>query len=117
MCLSGRICKYPNCHYYVKGAPNYCCAACAADAYDDERLSKEEKRMEKRRQNMIKVLKSNLNSSKTMNYTLHLDKKAKEAVITILEKEANIYERTALRDVINEALIAYASYIKEYHLN
>ena len=43
-----RICKYEGCFYYHPEAKSYCCAACSSDAYDVERLKKEEKEKNKK---------------------------------------------------------------------
>lgn len=40
--MEKRTCKYKKCHYYDPKAKTYCCDACSADAYDDDRLHKEE---------------------------------------------------------------------------
>ena len=37
-----RMCKYKKCTYYDPKAKTYCCAACSADAYDYNRLKKEQ---------------------------------------------------------------------------
>ena len=52
-----RICRLPSCEYYSTLATTYCCNACSADAYDDERLSKEEQEMEKKRKNLANQIK------------------------------------------------------------
>ena len=38
-----RKCKYSECYYYDSKAETYCCDACSADAYDRDRLAREER--------------------------------------------------------------------------
>ena len=44
-------------------------------------------------------------------------KEALEAIIYYIEEEAHIHGKTDISNVIQEMLIGYHNYLKEYHLN
>jgi len=111
-----RTCKYPGCISYSNNAKTYCCNACSADAYDDERLSEEEQEMEKLRGKIVKDLKARIKDHH-VNFPVKLEKKALELLKDFIEKEANIYETTNLSTIITEVLEKYCGYLKKYHLN
>jgi len=107
-----RICKYPNCYYHSSAAKTYCCAACSADAYDDERLEKEELEMEKLRAKIVKDLKERIKSHRS-NFPIKLEKKALESLLPFVENHASVYETTSLSTILTEILKEYTAYLRE----
>ncbi len=99
-----KICNYSKCIYYHKKAKIYCCNACYADAYDDERLAKEEQEMEKRRKEMAKAIR-NYNKTKGLCY-LVMNSETIRNLADFIEKHADIHEDTTLNDILSDVIEA-----------
>ena len=117
-----RVCKYPKCFYYGKGAKYYCCSACSSDHWEDKRLAIEEREMEERRKVLIQVVKSYIghiesNDSNTgSTYSLkllELDKETLEALIYCVKVDNGVYEETVIGDTISNIIKDYCAYLKE----
>ncbi len=111
-----RTCKYSGCTYYSPDATTYCCNACSADAYDDERLSKEKQETEVLRKSLADCALEHAKAG-GLNYGLELDEKALKALAHFIKTEGDIYEGTTLNELISQALQNYSAYLEEYHLN
>lgn len=78
--MKERMCKYTKCHHYDPRAKTYCCSACSADAYDDDRLHKEkieqrkkwDKKKEKAFAKTLKLFIDFLKTQDQLNYAIEL---------------------------------------------
>ena len=70
-----RTCRLPSCTYYSVSAPGYCCAACAADAYDNERLSIEERNMKAKKVALLREIDKMIASHRS-NFPIKMEKKS-----------------------------------------
>ena len=111
--MYGRICKYIKCTNYNNRASTYCCNACAGDAYDDERLEKEERQMERLKAKIIKDLELRIKDHKA-NLPIKLEKKTLELILELVKADwMDICCFTNIKTIITKALEEYCAYLKE----
>jgi len=114
--LGEKTCKYPDCIYYSPNATRYCCNACCGDHWEYRRLKREEQKMEELRAKIIKDLKARIESHHT-NFSIKLEKKALKALVSFVERHADIYATTSLSTIITKVIEEHCAYLKEYTLS
>ena len=107
-------CKLENCIRYDEEATTYCCNACSADAYDYERLSKEDLEMEEKRKDLAEYVK-NYKKKHELDCLcfLKLSKETRKALAGFIETHADIHEDTILSGVIDQIINSHTAYLKE----
>ena len=105
------LCKLPHCVNYASGVMTYCCDACSADAYDEERLSKEEQEMEARREKLANQIKRCVDEGHAQS--ILLEQKVLKTLENYIRKHADIYENTTLGSIITQIIESHDAWLKE----
>lgn len=113
-----RLCKYIDCVNYSVNATHYCCAACSADAWDNERLTNEQIAMDNKRKKIVEKIRKDIKICKKQVPfpKTKLTSESLKALLYYTEKHADIYEGTTFNDIVNEMICIACFYEKEHML-